>query len=187
MIILVLNSCANMKDNSNQYERTLEFIVFKCDDLSNDCVDSKYSLIKSLKGNEFILTHANSIFFKGNDGVYDYLYEVFKSRYLLITPIKLPHNLSSTALANRGYVFVYDLKTSKSYHFEAKGFHISSYKPTYPLFASEVIEKSRKEGYTIYATINSIDDENRKVSLLMFDLKSKEVIELIPNDDNGSN
>lgn len=177
--ILVINSCANVKNSTNQYETTLETIEFKCEGTSDDCTNSKYSLTKSLDDREFILKDANSSFFKGNDIKYNYLYQVFKSRFLLITPIKLPHNLSSIDLASRDYVFVYDLETKKSYHFEAKGFYISSFKPTNPLISIETIQKSKRDGYNITTVIDSIDEKDAKIYLVLLDLKSKEVIRLI--------
>ena len=159
------------------YEVNLSSIEFECNSEYTECYSEKFSIEKIYDGNKILLKSNGEIFFEGEDKVRNYLYEVFESRFLLITPIRETH-YAGTYLIPRDLVFVYDLAIKKMYMFSAKKRTISAVKSLNIRDSEESIINSKKQNYNIMTTVEKIDIENGKIYLLLSDLKSVEEFKL---------
>ena len=56
-----------------------------------------------------------------------FMYEVYKSRFLLISYISTPNYLSSPYNTERNKIFLFDLKSKKMYDFLGERIYIFSY------------------------------------------------------------
>lgn len=177
--IIFLVGCVAPKTSiqSDSYEISLSHLEFECNSEYTECYSEKYSIAKVYDGNKIQLKENNEIFFEGENRVRNYLYEVFESRFLLITPIKETH-YASTGLIPRDLVSVYDLKTKKLFQFSAKKRTISSIKSLNDRSSDESIINLKRQNYNIITTVERIDIENGIIYLLLPDLKSIEQFKL---------
>src|SRR5690606_38957099 len=135
LIMLSVISCVGCKSLSGQDAQTddtsvVDILIFKNNE---DVVEGKYSVIKEFVTDEvFVLKNNGDIFFEVNDALKDYLYEVFKNRYLFITPMQKRNNLASPFSTSRDSVFLYDLQEKRLYNFNANRFLIQAFKEKYP-------------------------------------------------------
>jgi|GEM_PF-7127774 len=177
--IIFLVGCAAPKTSiqSDSYEINLSHIEFECNSEYTECYSEKYSIAKIYDGNKIQLKENNEIFFEGENKVRNYLYEVFESRFLLITPVKETH-YAGTYLIPRDLVSVYDLTTKKLYKFSSKKRTISGIKELNHRYTDESIIDLKRQNYNILTTVERIDIENGIIYLLLPDLKSIEQFKL---------
>ena len=177
--ITFLVGCAAPKTSmqNDSYEINLSYIEFECNSEYTECCIEKYKISEVYDGNKILLKHNNEIFFEGEDKVKNYLYEVYESRFLLVTPVKETHYAGTYSIP-RDLVSVYDLTTKKLFQFSAKKRTISAIKSLNIRYSDESIINSKKQNYSIMTTVDKIDAENGIIYLLLPDLKSVEEFKL---------
>jgi|SRR5690554_334309 len=181
MIILSIISCCSCKSLSSknvqtEFEPVVDILIFTNNEQS---IKGKYSITEEfIKDEIFVLKNNGDIFFEGNYALKDYLYEVFKDRYLFITPMQKRNNLASPFLTSRDSVLLYDLQEKGLYNFNANGFLIQAFKEKYPVRSTETINEQKSNGFKLNATYDSVNIETNELFLLLEDLKTIEIIKL---------
>jgi len=178
--IFFLFSCGSKKIILNPNSRYLiETIYFEDQKInSSRSTNEQYQLTKEVTApNYFNLIHNNSIFFKALEKDRYFIFEVFDSKFLLISHIPSPNNYASPYNGKRDKTYLYDLENSKLYYFKTIDYLLSPIRNGNPLVINK--ESRNKQG-----TIDAIDIENRSVIILLADLVTYERLELISVKDN---
>lgn len=175
---MIIFSCKNKQNMKNDYEIISEIILLECSDkkLNTNCRNQKYNIEKKYdSGEKFSLIQENKVFFKASETNKYFMYEIYKSRFLLISYIKTPNNLASPYNAERNEIYLFDLKNKKIYNFDSRGYLFSVFKNN-----NIKVNIINNNGLN-RVTISDIDVEKEIITLELADL-TKKSIKLNPID-----
>lgn len=168
--------------SKSNYEIITEVIYFDNKENSGEEVfykNVKYNISKKYSSKEnFDLIYNGHNFFKASEKERYFIFEVFKSRYLLISYIPSPNNYSSPYDLEREKTYLYDMKSQKIFYFITKNYLLSPIKNINP------IKQKKEDNYKLRATINNVFINNDEIVLLLSDLKTLERIKLNALKDN---
>ena len=177
LIITFCYSCNNSKSTIYlQNQTATEVIYFEKNDSNNLELskNTKYNLTKkSLTDNNFELYADNYLIFKFCEKDKYFIYEIFKSRFLLISSIPIENKESSPFNLKREIIYLCDLSNKKLYFFYTKNYILSPFRNSSPIKYMDDFKQN------IRATINDINTENNEVTVLLSDLMTTKILKLL--------